>query len=128
MRFEKERVDSDGRGRARERRDKFPFSSGPAVRGARLLDAVRRVEEDRNAKIAHNDERPKIVDQSAVPKEGSPFPEYYLPASERGEFRDDKRHIAGRHELPFFNVDRLARLGGACEQIGLAREKRGNLQ
>ena len=60
--FEKERVDTDGRGRARERRDKFPFSSGSAVRGARLLNAVRRVEEDRNAQIAHNDERPKIVD------------------------------------------------------------------
>ena len=75
MRFEKKRVDSDRRRRASEGADEFAFASGDAPRRARFLNAVRRVENDRRAGLAHDRKGAKIVDERAVSEKRSAFAE-----------------------------------------------------
>ena len=73
MRLQKQSVDSDRRRRARQRRNVFALAPGRSVLSARLLNAVRRVKNDRRACPPHNDESAKIVHQRAVPEKRAPL-------------------------------------------------------
>ncbi len=128
MRFKKERVDSDRRGRSSERSDELAFASGDAARRARFLDAVRRVENDRSAGLPHYRKGAEVVDERAVPEKRSAFAEEDVGTTERFEFSGDVSHVLRRHKLAFFDVNRLSRFRGGGEKVGLARKKRWNLQ
>lgn len=128
MRFEKERVDSDRRGRASEGADELAFASGDAAGRARFLNAVRRVENDRSAGLPHNRKGAEVVDERAVSEKRAAFAEENVGAAERFEFRDNVAHVLRRHKLTFFDVNRFAGFRGGGEKVGLAREKRRNLQ
>ena len=93
-----------------------------------------RVKHNRATRLRHYREAAHIGDQRIVAKRGSALAKqeivFRLPRFARGSFRllDNIGHIARRHKLRFFDVDRFACGGNCSDEIGLAREEGGRLE
>ena len=76
----------------------------------------------------HLRDRPHVVYESTVAEERSAFAEDNIVAAGGGEFCNDVPHVAWGHELPLFHMDGPTRSRGCGEEIGLTREKSGDLE
>ena len=128
MGLEEQAVDAQGHGGPGQRLDHGPIAAGGGPQAARLLDAVRGVEDHRHAEGLHLRDRPHVVDQPAVAEERPPFAQQDVAAAGGLELADHVLHVPGGQELPLLHVDRPARGRRRHQQIGLPGEKGGDLQ
>ncbi len=98
-----------------------PFCSGWQLHG------VRCIEHDRS-KLAHDGERSHIHDQIGVAEAGAPFSNEDLLVASLAAFFHGMSHVPRRHELALLEIDCSTAERGSDYQIGLAAEKRGNLE
>ncbi len=93
-----------------------------------LRHGMRRVEDDRVAGPRHDRHSTHIDDERIVSEARAALAQQNPLVAGRGDLRGGVLHVPRRQELTFFDVDRLA--GRACrqQQVGLAAEKRRNLQ
>ena len=123
MDFEEEAVDSHGDSSAGERECKVAVAGRDAVAAARELHAVGGVEDDRCTETFHDRDAREVNDEPFIAEEGSPLGEPDLFAGlSHGEL-----HVLGRHALTLFDVDPFARFPGGGEEVGLAAQKRRDL-
>ena len=107
------------------------YSARPAVTpspAAGQLQAVGDVEHDRVAELAQHRERPHVHDQVVVAEADAALGQEQRVVAFARHLGDHVPHVAGRQELALLDVHRLAGAGRRHEQVGLAREKRRNLQ
>ena len=69
-----------------------------------------------------------VVHQPAIAEERAALAQQILRQPALAKFADHVLHVARGHELPLLHVHGPAGLRGGHQQIGLASEKRGNLQ
>src|SRR5712691_3638606 len=106
MSFHEHRSDADRDRSTRQDFDKTPLATALAALAARLLDRVRRVEHHGITGFREDRQRAHVRDQSVVAKAGPPLAQQHaLVAAERDLVRN-MRHIPGREELAFFDIDR----------------------
>ena len=111
MGLEKQAVDADGDGGAGQRLDHGAVAAGSAAEAAGLLHAMGGVENHRHTQLAHLNQRPHIVDQSAVAEERPSFTQKHIFAAGGAELLHDMPHVPGGHELSLLHIDGPAGLG-----------------
>lgn len=133
MDFHEDAVNAGRNGGTRQHRYKFrlattrrgmvssPFGSGWQLHG------VRCIEHDRS-KLPHDGERSHIHDQIAVAEAGAPFSNEDLLVASLAAFFHGMSHVPRRHELALLEIDCPTAERGSDYQIGLAAEKRGDLE
>ncbi len=127
--FEEEAIDAAGcDGGAGEEGGELGVAAGLGALAGGLLGAVGDVEDDGDAEGFHDGQGGEIVDQAVVAEEGAALGEDYIFAAGAADFFDRVAHFLRRHELAFFYVDPLTGFGGGDQQIGLPRQKRGDLE
>ena len=102
MGLEEQPVDAHRHGRAGQRFDHCPIPAGGGPKTARLLDAVRGVEDYRDPKGLHLGDGPHIADQPTVTEEGPAFAQQDVATARGLELGDDVRHVPGARNCPFF--------------------------
>ncbi len=103
-------------------------AGGHAVAAARQLQAVRDVEHHRHPEAAHHRERPHVHDQVVVAERESPFGHEHAFVAGGADLLDGVTHVERRQKLALLQVDDLPGLRGRDDEVGLARQERGNLQ
>ena len=80
------------------------------------------------AELAHDGERAHVDDEILVAEGSAAFGEDDFFVSGAGDFFRGVADFPGREKLALLDVDDAAGAAGGDEQVGLAGEKRGNLQ
>ncbi len=126
--FEEDAVDARGDASRRQRLDELGLTRGHAVAGARELQAVRDVEDDRHAQSAHQRKGAHVDDQIVIPEGRAAFGDEHAVVAAVLHLRDRMTHVERREELSLLDVDRAPGLRRRHEQVGLPAQERGDLQ
>ena len=100
-------------------------AGGDAVAAARQLQAVRDVEHDRHAQLAHHRKRAHVDDEVVVAEAGAALGDEHARVAGVDDLRDRVLHVVGREELALLDVDDAAGLRRGDEQIGLPQRNAG---
>src|SRR5262249_41424743 len=92
------------------------------------LDRMRDVEDNLVAELAKDREAAHVYNQILVTEGGAALGEDDFVIAGGGDFFDDVAHVPGGDELGFLDVDDAIGLRSGEEEIGLSREKCGNLE
>ena len=87
-----------------------------------------RIEYNRVAPALHNRQSAQVADGRIIPKGSTPLAEQKAGVPGSAQFSGNVLHIPGGQELTLFDVHGAAGLRGGNQQVGLAREKGGNLE
>ena len=96
-----------------------------AVAAAGQLQAVRDVEDDRHALLAHHRERAHVDDQVVVAEAGAALGDEDARVARVDDLGDRVPHVVGREELALLDVDDAAGLRRGDEQVGLPQRNAG---
>ena len=128
MDFEKYAVDAGRDACRRERLDVLGEPRGDAVAAAGELQAVRHVEHDRHALRPHHRKRAHVDDEIVVAEARAALGDDDPRVARVDRLCDRMLHIVRREKLSLLDVHDPSGLRGGDDEIGLTREKRGNLQ
>jgi len=79
-------------------------------------------------KLHHVSNADKVIDETVVAKERSAFGQHEARAASCLHLGNDIGHVQWGHELALFDIDWSSTVCSGFEQIGLSREKRGDLE
>ena len=126
--LEKHAVDAGGDARRCQRLDVLRQARRHAVAAARQLQAVRDVEDDRDAQLAHDRKRAHVHDEVVIAEARAALGHDDARVARLDDLGDRVLHVVGREELALLDVDDAAGLRGGRDEVGLPREERRNLQ
>src|SRR6187401_1646874 len=121
-------VHAGGNARLGQWLDVFREARRDAVTGAGQLQAVRHIEDDGVAEGPQHRKRSRIDDEIVVAERDAALGNDHLVVAAVGDLRDRVFHVFRREELALLDVDGAAGLRRGDDQVGLPRQKRGNLQ
>ena len=84
--------------------------------------------EDHRRELAHDGQRTHVDDEIVVSERSSALGEEDLVVARLANLGNGMTHVPGRNELAFLDVHGATGLSSSYEQIGLAAEKRRNLE
>ena len=122
------RVDAGGDAGRRQRLDVLRQARRHAVAGARQLQAVRDVEDDRIAELAQHRKRAHVHDQVVVAEADAALGDEHRCCLRAVTLAIDVPHVVRREKLALLDVHGLAGPRRGHQQIRLARQERRNLQ
>ena len=98
------------------------------AQSAGTLGAVGGVENDGATQLLHGSDSGHVVDQPIVAEEGAAFGKEDLFVAGGADFLNAVFHFVGTDELSLFDIDRFSGIAAGDQQVGLAAQKRGDLQ
>ena len=127
MHLEEDAIDARPDRRACEQRNEFRLTARDAVGSGRNLHGMGSIEDD-GGEGAHDGERAHVHNEVVVAEGRATLGEKDAGVAGGCDFFDGVAHVPGRDELAFFDVDGAAGAAGGDEQVGLAAQKRRNLE
>src|SRR3954471_23723875 len=113
--------------RAREHRDELALPAGGGALPAGKLHRMRGIEHHREAGVAHRSEAAHVDDQVVVAEAEAALADEKLLVAGARRLLHHVLHFPGREELALLDVERLALLRGAADEIRLPAEEGGRL-
>ena len=126
--LEEQGVDPARRPRRGERLDVLGPARGHPVAGPGALQAVGDVEHHGDAQGPELGERPEVNDQVVIAEADPALGDEHPPVAGPRDLGDGVAHVRGGEELALLEVYGAAGAGGGGDQVGLAREERGDLE
>ena len=129
MRFRKHRRHADCNRRPRQHRRKLALSAGTAAHAARLLHRMRRIKNNRAARIRRHPRQPAhIRNQRIIAEARAALGQADIMVSRFVTLDHQIFRFPRRQKLPFLDIDNLARFRRSYDQIRLPAQKRRYLQ